>query len=113
MTPGPPCPPGPPRRALARTNKSVTNSQLFSVVVSPGLRVANRAPVAAFTSSCDSLACSFDSAGSSDPDNDALTYSWTFGDNTTGTGATPSHTYAKSGARNVTLTVNDGRRRPR
>ncbi|MET0839852.1 MAG: PKD domain-containing protein [Marmoricola sp.] len=93
---------------LARTNKSVTNSQLFSVVVSPGLRVANRAPVAAFTSSCDSLACSFDSAGSSDPDNDALTYSWTFGDNTTGTGATPSHTYAKSGARNVTLTVNDG-----
>ena len=44
---------------LARTSKAITNSQLFSVVVSPGAATvtppANRAPVAAFTSSCTVL----------------------------------------------------------
>jgi PKD repeat protein len=37
---------------------------------------------------------SFNGAASSDPDGDALTYAWRFGDGSTGSGATPTHTYA-------------------
>jgi len=36
-----------------------------------------------------------------------LTYEWNFGDETTGTGVTPSHTYHKTGTYTVTLTVKD------
>jgi PKD repeat protein len=50
----------------------------------------------------------FDGSASRDPDGDALTYSWNFGDGSTGTGATPSHTYTASGRYEVSLVVNDG-----
>ena len=50
----------------------------------------------------------FDGSGSSDPNGDALSYSWNFGDATTGTGVNPTHTYSASGAYNVALTVSDG-----
>ena len=51
---------------------------------------------------------SFDGSLSSDPENDPLTYAWTFGDGVTGTGAAPTHSYAAAGVYNVCLTVNDG-----
>lgn len=53
-------------------------------------------------------AISFDGSGSSDPDGDALTYSWTFGDGGTASGALPAHSYAAAGIYNACLTVNDG-----
>jgi PKD repeat protein len=53
-------------------------------------------------------AISFDGSASSDPQGDLLTYAWTFGDITTGTGATPDHSYTATGVYDVCLTVNDG-----
>jgi hypothetical protein len=52
----------------------------------------NAAPTAAFTSTSADLTASFDATGSSDSDGTVASYAWTFGDGTTGTGATPSHT---------------------
>ena len=49
----------------------------------------------------------FDGTGSSDPDGTVDSYEWDFGDGTTGTGETPSHTYGDDGVYTVTLTVTD------
>ena len=49
----------------------------------------------------------FDGTGSSDPDGGAITYAWSFGDGTTGTGARPTHTYGAAGVYTVVLTVTD------
>jgi glucose/arabinose dehydrogenase/PKD repeat protein len=54
------------------------------------------------------LTVSFSSAGSSDPDGDAITFSWAFGDGGTSTAANPSHTYTANGTYIATLTVRDG-----
>jgi probable HAF family extracellular repeat protein len=47
----------------------------------------------------------------SDPDGDALNYSWDLGDGTTASGATPpsAHTYADNGSYDISLTVSDGK----
>lgn len=49
----------------------------------------------------------FDASGSSDPDGTIISYEWDFGDGTTGTGASPSHTYADNDTYTVKLTVKD------
>lgn len=49
----------------------------------------------------------FDGSGSTDPDGTIVSYDWDFGDGTTGTGATPTHTYVAQGNFTVTLTVTD------
>ena len=51
----------------------------------------------------------FDGSASADPNGDALTYSWNFGDGSSGSGVNPTHTYAAAGNYTVTLTVRDGR----
>jgi PKD repeat protein len=68
---------------------------------------ANQAPTAAFSSSCLNRTCTFDAAGSSDPDGTVASYTWLFGDGQTGTGATPTHTYAAAGTFSVSLVVTD------
>ncbi|HEY9375778.1 MAG TPA: PKD domain-containing protein, partial [Jiangellaceae bacterium] len=45
----------------------------------------------------------------SDPDGDALSYEWNFGDGTSSATADPSHSYGTAGTKNVTLTVRDNR----
>jgi PKD repeat protein len=67
----------------------------------------NVAPTASFSASCIGTACQFNSAASSDPDGTIVARSWNFGDGTTATGTTPSHTYADTGTYTVTLTVTD------
>jgi acid phosphatase type 7 len=51
----------------------------------------------------------FDGSGSSDPDGDALTFAWTFGDGGTSTAVKPDHTYAEEGNYAVSLTVTDSK----
>ncbi len=65
----------------------------------------NIAPIASFTSNCSALACTFNATASTSLS--IGTYSWNFGDATTGTGKTPGHSYASAGAYVVTLTVTD------
>ncbi|HEU5183561.1 MAG TPA: PKD domain-containing protein [Gemmatimonadaceae bacterium] len=53
-------------------------------------------------------AVTFQGGASIDPDgNTPLTYAWDFGDGSTGTGATTSHTYLTDGVYTVTLVVTD------
>ncbi|MBI2037318.1 MAG: PQQ-dependent sugar dehydrogenase [Candidatus Magasanikbacteria bacterium] len=72
----------------------------------------NRNPVAVMsvnpTSGPSPLVVNFDGSGSSDLDNDVLTYSWDFGDGNTGSGVTTAHTYNAGGAYTASLTVSDG-----
>jgi PKD repeat protein len=74
---------------------------------------ANRSPnaviAAAPTSGPAPLTVSFGSAGSSDPDGDALTYDWDFGDGAAHvTTPTATHQYAQ-GTYTATLRVSDGK----
>jgi hypothetical protein len=54
------------------------------------------------------LTVNFSSAGSSDPEGQALGYQWTFGDGGTSTAANPQHTYSTAGQYQARLTVSDG-----
>jgi glucose/arabinose dehydrogenase/PKD repeat protein len=75
---------------------------------------SNGVPTAAMTASPTSgpapLAVNFDGSGSSDPDGDALTWLWTFGDGQSGTTsvATTSHSYA-AGNYTASLSVRDSK----
>ncbi|MFD8212697.1 carbohydrate-binding protein [Streptomyces sp. NPDC059697] len=59
------------------------------------------------TSGQAALKVSFSSAGSSDADGDALTYSWDFGDGGTSTAVNPSHKYRTNGTYTATVTAKD------
>lgn len=69
------------------------------------------APVASFTQSRTSgqkgVSVHFDATGSKDANGNVASYSWDFGDGTTGTGATVDHTYSGIGSFTPTLTVTD------
>lgn len=67
----------------------------------------NAAPTAAFSVSCTDLTCSFDASASSDSDGSIVSYAWTFGDGSSGSGEAVSHTYAAGGTYTVSLTVAD------
>ncbi len=54
------------------------------------------------------LLVDFDGSGSADPNGDALTYAWDFGNGTTGTGVNSSQTFTTPGTYTVELTVSDG-----
>lgn len=72
----------------------------------------NQAPQASATVDMEAgvvgQAFTFDASGSSDPDGDALTYAWDFGDGTSEDGESVSHTYDTDGEYEVVLTVSDG-----
>jgi hypothetical protein len=49
----------------------------------------------------------FDASGSVGVEGEIIDYSWDFGDNTTGSGVTTTHTYSELGKYTVTLTITD------
>jgi glucose/arabinose dehydrogenase len=71
----------------------------------------NNPPVASFqadpTAGNPPLTVRFNSSSSYDPDGEALTYSWEFGDGNTSTAANPTHVYQTSGNYTAKLTVTD------
>jgi len=66
----------------------------------------NQSPTAAFTFTTSGLTASF-TDGSTDSDGVVVSRLWDFGDGSTSTVTNPSHSYASSGIRTVTLTVTD------
>jgi PKD repeat protein len=86
----------------------VTMDQARSVTATfAAVPPANMAPTAAFTFSCSGRSCAVDGSGSADSDGTIVTYSWGFGDQTSGSGQVAHHTYAGYGTYPVSLTVTD------
>jgi subtilisin family serine protease len=83
------------------------NRLLYTLGFASGGGSSNQAPTASFTFTCTELTCSFNGSASSDPDGSISSYSWNFGDGTSGSGVAPLKTYATGGTRTVTLTVTD------
>ena len=68
-------------------------------------------PEASFTASPSSggtpLTAAFNAAASTDPNGIIMTYMWSYGDGSTGSGVSVLHTYAAEGTYKATLTVTD------
>jgi hypothetical protein len=96
-----------PGNTVRASDGALSDSKSFAITVNAA---ANHAPTAdadgPYTGTIG-VPVAFDGSGSSDPDGDALTYAWDFGDASTGVGVTPSHTYVAVGLYNVTLRVTD------
>ena len=83
------------------------NFGLSTTVSHPVTVVANKPPVAAFTTLVTGQALSVDASGSSDPDGSVVSYQWNFGDGSGSGVAVTQHAYATPGTYPVTLTVTD------
>jgi PKD repeat protein len=80
-----------------------------SNIASKAVEVDDRKPAAEFTVPTPTVGVptTFDGSLSSDIDGTISSYVWSFGDGSTGTGATPAHAYAIAGQYTVRLTVTD------
>jgi PKD repeat protein len=80
-------------------------------VFEPNVPPDNQAPIASFTASPTSgeapLSVVLDASASSDPDGSIVSYSWDFGNGTSGTGMNSNVTYANPGTFTITLEVTD------
>jgi len=85
------------------TGALVTQFSMFSVADLIPLADPNGPYIATIGTSI-----SFDGNGSSGPNGNGITYSWDFGDGSTGTGANPSKAFGQAGLFDVCLSVNDG-----
>lgn len=79
-----------------------TDSEIKSI----DLAADNHPPTAGFTFTTNGLQATFTSQAA-DPDGDALTYGWEFGDDQTSNQANPVHGYGAGGSFTVRLTVTD------
>ncbi|NBU47863.1 MAG: PKD domain-containing protein, partial [Flavobacteriales bacterium] len=88
---------------------SFKNFIFFQFVLFAILGTHAQSPVANFTtnptSACVNTIISFTSTSSANGGAAITNYIWDFGDGTTGSGATTSHTYSNSGTYTITLVV--------
>jgi PKD repeat protein len=75
------------------------------------IQLQDRPPIAMIagsgTTALTSVSLTFNSTGSFDPDGTIVAYSWNYGDGSTGSGFTTSHSFTTAGTYTVTLTVTD------
>ncbi|SHJ27469.1 glycoside hydrolase family 48 protein [Aquimarina spongiae] len=102
------------RTGIDNTLKIVDNVPIYADGqlaggVEPG---GGNSPTASFTASAETgiapLDVSFDASASSDPNGDALSYNWNFGNGQTSSLVNPTITFSTPGSYLVTLTVSDG-----
>jgi PKD repeat protein len=100
---------GPTTPRTATSAVSTAKATMWTVVLQPDpTSEPNVAPVASFTVSCPQATCTVDASGSSDTAPGTIaSYAWDFGDGTTGTGVSTTHTYATGGSKTITLRVTD------
>ena len=90
-------------KVVVTNSNSCKDTVIQSVTVSPK-------PLASFTftNKCNGTSVPFNSTSTINTPGVITNWNWNFGDNTTGTGSTTSHTYSNPGNYNVTLFVNSG-----
>jgi peroxiredoxin len=84
-----------------------------ALLLAGGCLESNAPPTASFTRSPASgtvpLSVFFDATASADPDGAIASYTWAFGDGSTGGGVSPTHNFTSAGTFSVTLAVVDDR----
>ena len=89
---------------------AVADNQSAVATDTARITVANRPPTANAgpnVSGAPNTMIGLNGSASSDPDGTIVTYAWTFGDGTTGSGSNPTHAYAAVGTYTASLTVTD------
>ena len=89
--------------AVDKSGNRVRNTFIYNFTST----VQNSLPVANFTSQVDGMTVSLDASSSSDSDGHIISYSWDFGDGSSESGKTVTHTYETAKNYSVTLTVID------
>ncbi|MBA2531703.1 MAG: PKD domain-containing protein [Nocardioidaceae bacterium] len=104
-----PAPTGASPARTATASAASGKATMWTVVLTPDPdSEPNVAPVASFTATCPQATCTVDASGSTDtPPGTVTSYAWDFGDGTTGTGVTATHTYANAGSKTISLVVTD------
>jgi PKD repeat protein len=94
---------GPFTISLTVTDTSnLTGTATSKATIAPGPPVANAG--GSYVGHLE-VPVNFSAHGSTDPQGEVLTYAWSFGDSTTGSGVSPTHTYGAVGTYTVSLTA--------
>ncbi|WP_295817683.1 PKD domain-containing protein [uncultured Microbacterium sp.] len=85
----------------------LSESRVRAHFAAAGRVPSERAPVPSFTVASTYLTTTVDGSATTDADGNLATYAWNFGDGTSASGPTATHTYAAAGTYTITLTATD------